>query len=1677
MGGLDGQFGGVSGSISLPVNGYAMDIMSSSRDHNTKHNVGLLPHGTNSLAHWIQKKLPRLRPGRAPILVKPDGKSHLLLKNGRKKGFFDYTAFKTHLASLSGEVAPGEQEASSMSEQEASSMEESGGKGKAPERSRSAPPSSRLLERRTPPPRPSGSTTGLRATPPLPQGDALTKGCNAVDALRSDRLAPESTIHMLGGAKAVATVGFDAIRNVKDPPARDCERDLITEMLLRELPGLDIDQTSSEDKDSINPTKQNIREAKLRYQERIVNLEKDLHAAQDAECSKEILAQKCRKEIIEDLCSEIDRCRGCIAILKASKKQSSRQNSENFWSENLHNRWREQHRDDVDISDLVREQRDLDEIEKKFPLLPQERCLLELEIAVEELLDVHRSGALTTEQFLQLVEAIARGWPGVKEDSQSPLPEKRANAAGCFRSLAQLASKGRLPREVLSSFKEYDAINRALLIRAQEQEIGGKFAALYEAEAELRKLDQSGKGKNREDDAPDLDQARLEARIKELKADLSHIDRNLTLENLTSMSHDMRRAWVARMRAAGRVLGMKYAELMEAERNLRAVGVDIRGVRVDEYYVLGLMKKDPKRRKQIALMLARIAFIEDAIARIDRRFKRSIVVSELTRGAIRKQISDSMEKARSEFLDDRERDNAELRPNKKLHKEKRHYPVHKEKRHWRGGEETRPVGSRADRQLAELRASGEDLLHYAITREDALEMQLPSVVEKAQGGEPHKRDIATIRNLAAANIMGPADVRLVNEMHGTVRKQIFDSKVGRTGLRSVTSRTTAQLAQEYLANVYRWATGGKDDTSLGHASKAVTDAMGARWRQVMKMEHSRKKEILRSAARINDLRNTILQSMACPNDVEDRARIKTAHAECVKEIGVIRKELLTEQQYQLIATMIRAAILAARPQTEIGDQAKVEAIDTYDASRYRPEIIAILESWGWSDDDVTLYRVLIDHFVFSRAENGDKAPGTVTARRLSRWLEYFQEGLEHIAAQEAASGGESRQASSASGDDPGQASWKERAKARASDAWNALVGYVSGKEIGAMDPALVDSFINGSIPALAKYGKISLRTNTMVSGGFPFAVISGLAIPIGAGAGPQTGAIVKRGPASMDVRLVRGWFLNGKPGLNGGGAVGAGAGDAGGALNGAWWETHGVTLQIPIKLDENGKEDFSLAQSYLRGLLTGALPSTEEWAKSLANLQLTEKSGKHGKGIGSGELIQGPAIDLPAIGKISAGVSESAALEHRRRRRLGIHRNPAETKRVTKWTHDTTVSGAISLGASLGFEHAAGSGVSELGGGAVKDKTLAAISAGAYLTDFTNTALYDLGADWDWDYITNIGPVRTAEEAFKKCRKDMADHLIPLLDHPTTLPNGDTVVFRDAVNDLLALMRYNDGFLLQFVPRPEVKEEVGRHLRRIAQIREQILPQLLPTRADGLFSNEKRRSIQDQRDNLLQEIADLEAKICAAKDPHNLETHRLANIFILPLAMQTDEMVVLNLLGLLKISHIGVRMHDTLVVTIPAPDLGQSQLQATEDALAAIDDDVVRRVERRRHRTPPPRWTVDPGSIAPNSSSSSPRTVVELDLSTPRTPTDDDYVLETPPPSPPSPPSSGSDVGLDDFTPPSSPIPSSPIRLLPITTRFRLLGPSPAVPAPERPPSSTSWSVDYGEETELVSSESSDDLG
>ena len=104
-------------------------------------------------------------------------------------------------------------------------------------------------------------------------------------------------------------------------------------------------------------------------------------------------------------------------------------------------------------------------------------------------------------------------------------------------------------------------------------------------------------------------------------------------------------------------------------------------------------------------------------------------------------------------------------------------------------------------------------------------MKLPSV--EAGGKKARERNIATIRNLAGANFMGPADVKLQNAMHGKVRKRIFDTKVGRTALQSATSRTTAQLAGEFLSTAYRWVTGKNDDLSLGHASEFGQSRHGA----------------------------------------------------------------------------------------------------------------------------------------------------------------------------------------------------------------------------------------------------------------------------------------------------------------------------------------------------------------------------------------------------------------------------------------------------------------------------------------------------------------------------------------------------------------------------------------------------------------------------------------------------------------------------------------------------------------------------------------------------------------------------------------------------------------------------------------------------------------------------------
>ena len=100
----------------------------------------------------------------------------------------------------------------------------------------------------------------------------------------------------------------------------------------------------------------------------------------------------------------------------------------------------------------------------------------------------------------------------------------------------------------------------------------------------------------------------------------------------------------------------------------------------------------------------------------------------------------------------------------------------------------------------------------------------------------------------------------------------------------------------------------------------------------------------------------------------------------------------------------------------------------------------------------------------------------------------------------------------------------------------------------------------------------------------------------------------------------------------------------------------------------------------------------------------------------------------------------------------------------------------------------------------------------------------------------------------------------------------------------------------------------------------------------------KRRS-KNRRKELRGEIDDLEAKIRAAKDPANLANYELANTFLMPLVTQTDGLVMLNALGLLKVSQIGVRMHDTLVVQIPAPDPRQHDQQVADQGQNALSDD------------------------------------------------------------------------------------------------------------------------------------------
>jgi hypothetical protein len=242
------------------------------------------------------------------------------------------------------------------------------------------------------------------------------------------------------------------------------------------------------------------------------------------------------------------------------------------------------------------------------------------------------------------------------------------------------------------------------------------------------------------------------------------------------------------------------------------------------------------------------------------------------------------------------------------------------------------------------------------------------------------------------------------------------------------------------------------------------------------------------------------------------------------------------------------------------------------------------------------------------------------------------------------------------------------------------------------------------------------------------------------------------------------------------------------------------------------------------------------------------------------------------------------------------------------------------------------------------------VSAGASITELRNIALYKSGTKhgWklDWDLIVNVGSVASAEEASEKCGPDVAEAFRPLLDKKVRLDNGDEVTFRDEIDRALRLMQMNDGFLMQFVPPPALEQDINRRLRRIAQITDQILPAMVPAKADR-NNPQKKRKLEQERKRLLEEIDRERAFIRQTEDTANMENFIPSGVWIMPLSTQTEEWTVLNLLGLLKLSHVGVRQQDSMFVHIPAPK------EEDRTALEIARDGLDRLIAERAAATPP----------------------------------------------------------------------------------------------------------------------------
>ena len=186
--------------------------------------------------------------------------------------------------------------------------------------------------------------------------------------------------------------------------------------------------------------------------------------------------------------------------------------------------------------------------------------------------------------------------------------------------------------------------------------------------------------------------------------------------------------------------------------------------------------------------------------------------------------------------------------------------------------------------------------------------------------------------------------------------------------------------------------------------------------------------------------------------------------------SMILNSFSTHQQRRFATAMIRAAVLSARPATFVGDKPHHEYIDVYDASRHREKIIEILQSWGM---DVKLFASMIDYFVFTRADNSELSPGTVTARRLVDWKKAFQP--EEIFAADASSR-EEREVR--------RRSWKDRAKALARDGVEFAASHFSGKSFHDMDPAFVDQII-ATLPSMPGMRRSRCAPTHWCRGDFP----------------------------------------------------------------------------------------------------------------------------------------------------------------------------------------------------------------------------------------------------------------------------------------------------------------------------------------------------------------------------------------------------------------------------------------------------------------------------------------------------------------------------------------------------------------------------------------------------------------